>query len=73
MRENSGGESTVDHGWDMPEGAREGLDKILQGQVDGDDEDAGPNGAESRRPFISKILGIADSMCFTFSIGAAAH
>ncbi|KAK3174469.1 hypothetical protein OEA41_001715 [Lepraria neglecta] len=61
MRENSGDESTVDHGWDMPEGAREGLDKILRGQVDGDDEDAGPNGVESRGPFISKILGIADN------------
>ena len=73
MREHSGGESTLDHGWDMPEGVREGLDKILRGQVDGYDEDAGPNGVESRGPFISKILGIADSECFTFSIGAAAH
>ncbi|KAL2038917.1 hypothetical protein N7G274_008257 [Stereocaulon virgatum] len=60
MRENSGGESTVDHGWDVPEGAREGLDNIIQGQLDGDDEDAGPNGVESQGPFISKVLGIAN-------------
>ena len=74
MRENSGGESTVDHGWDMPKGAREGLDKIIQGQLDGDDEDAGPNGVESRGPFISKVLGIANSELIKCAVGvAAAH
>ena len=61
MREGSGGESTVDHGWDMPEGVREGLDEILQGEIDEDYEDAGPNGVESSGPYISKILGIANS------------
>lgn len=74
MRENSGGDSTVDHGWDMPEGAREGLDRIIQGQLDGDDEDAGPNGVESRGPFISKVLGIANSESTHCAIEvAAAH
>ena len=61
MLEGSGGESTVDHGADLPKGVIEGLGKIIEGQIDGEDEENDANGVDSRGPFISKILGIADS------------
>ena len=62
MLEGSGGESTVDHGADLPNGVIEGLGKIMEGHIDGeDDEENDANGVDSRGPFISKILGIADS------------
>lgn len=60
MLEGSGGESTVDHGADLPKGVIEGLGKIVEGQVDGEDEENDANGVDSRGPFVSKILGIAD-------------
>ena len=56
MREGSGGAITVDHGWDMPEGVREGLAEIVnEEKVEGDRE-----GLEEMGPFISKRLGIQD-------------
>lgn len=59
MREGSGGATTVDHGWDMPEGTREGLERMLQedGATEGDKEGVA-NGVEETGPFISKRLGI---------------
>lgn len=60
MREGSGGESTVDHGWDLPDGVREGLDELSRGEKSDKDKEAGPNGVEQMGPFISKRLGIAD-------------
>lgn len=65
MREGSGGESTVDHGWDLPEGVREGLDEILRGEKDDEDKEAGPMGVEQMGPFISKRLGIANRESLT--------
>lgn len=59
MREGSGGESTVDHGWDLPHGVREGLDELLRGEKSDEDKE-GPNGVEQMGPFISKRLGIAN-------------
>lgn len=59
MREGSGGETTLDHGWDMPAGVREGLNQILQEEKNADDEDGGPNGVEAEGPFVSKSLGIS--------------
>lgn len=61
MLEGSGGESTVDHGADLPKGVIEGLGKIIEGQIEGEDEDNDAMGVDSRGPFVSKILGIADS------------
>ena len=61
MREGSGGGVTVDHGWDMPEGVREGLERILQEERNADDRDGATNGVEVEGPFISKRLGIANS------------
>ena len=61
MLEGGGGESTVDHGADLPNGVIEGLGKIIEGQIEGEDEDSDAMGVDSRGPFVSKILGIADS------------
>lgn len=61
MREGSGGQVMVDHGWDMPEGVQEGLDEILQKEEDLNDKDAGPMGVEAMGPFISKKLGVKNS------------
>ena len=57
MREGSGGETTVDHGWDMPENVREGMEEIMRAEGDGDAE-AAANGVAELGPFVSKILGI---------------
>lgn len=61
MREGSGGEITVDHGWDMPEGVREGLEQILQEEDDAKDKESASNGVEAEGPFVSKRLGITNS------------
>ena len=73
MREGSGGESTVDHGSDLPSGASEGLEEILRGHIIGEDEDQDANGVDSRGPFISKVLGIADCEFLPSSFTIAAH
>lgn len=62
MREGSGGEITVDHGWDMPEGVREGLEQILQEEKDAEDEEGGYHGVEVEGPFVSKRLGISNNV-----------
>lgn len=61
MREGSGGESTLDHGWDMPEGVREGLKQMLQEEKNVEDEEGAPMGVEAEGPFVSKRLGISNS------------
>ena len=61
MREGSGGGVTVDHGWDMPEGVREGLERMLQEERSSEDGDGAPNGVEVEGPFISKRLGMTNS------------
>ena len=61
MREGSGGEVTVDHGWDMPEGVREGLERVLQEERSSEDGDGASNGVEAEGPFISKRLGMTNS------------
>jgi len=58
MREGSGGDITVDHGWDMPEGVRDGLEEILSREKDDDDKEGGANGVERMGPFTSKRLGV---------------
>ena len=59
MREGSGGETTVDHGWDMPEGVKERLAQILrEDQVE--DDDGEPMGVKAQGPFISKRLGMSN-------------
>ena len=57
MREGSGGETTVDHGWDMPDGARESLEQILQEAAVENKEDE-CNGVNAEGPFVSKSLGM---------------
>lgn len=58
VREGSGGQKAVEHGWDMPEGVREGLEEILKGVKDDTDDDAASNGVKAMGPFISKRIGI---------------
>lgn len=61
MREGSGGQTTVDHGWDLPVGVREMLDEILKEEKDMSEKDSAANGVEPTGPFVSKTLGIKDS------------
>ena len=61
MREGSGGKTTVDHGWDMPEGVKEGLEQMLQEEKDSDENENARNGVEAEGPFVSKRLGISNS------------
>ena len=62
MREGSGGEITVDHGWDMPEGVREMLERILQ-KENAEDKEGESMGVEAQGPFVSKRLGMLDGEC----------
>ena len=57
MREGSGGETTVDHGWDMPDGVREGLEQISQ-EAAIENKEAEFDGVEAKGPFVSKSLGL---------------
>ena len=59
MREGSSGETTVDHGWDMPEGVREGLERILQ-EEDAEDKEGESSEVEAEGPFVSKRLGMSN-------------
>ena len=62
MREGSGGDTTIDHGWDMPEGVTEDLKGILQKEEDLREKNEGETfGVEARGPFISKKLPISNS------------
>lgn len=61
VREGSGGKITVDHGWDMPDGAKEGLEQLLEEEKDADDTESARMGVEVRGPFFSKRLGIMNS------------
>lgn len=62
VREGSGGKITVDHGWDMPDGVKEGLEQLLKEEKDADDrEEYARMGVEARGPFVSKRLGIMNS------------
>ncbi len=62
MLEGSGGLMTVEHGWDMPKGAKESLEEILKADRDTEDKAGGPNGVEARGPFISKRMGLYNRM-----------
>ena len=57
MREGSGGETTVDHGWDMPDGVREGLEQILQ-EAAVENKEGEYDGVEAQGPFVSMSLGM---------------
>ena len=57
MREGSGGAITVDHGWDMPDGVREGLEQIMK-EAAAESKENEYNGVELEGPFISKSLGM---------------
>lgn len=58
MREGSGGEITVDHGWDMPYGVRDGLNELFKDDRDAEDKEARSMGVEAAGPFVSKRLDI---------------
>ena len=69
MREGSGGKETAEHGWDMPDGVKEALEKMLkeEGSVSNgggtrSEKEAAANGVETQGPFISKRLGISNSV-----------
>ena len=59
MREGSGGRTTVDHGWDMPEGVKERLEQALR-EEEVKDDDGESNGVKAEGPFISKRLGMSN-------------
>ena len=65
MREGSGGDITVDHGWDMPHGVKEGLDEMW-GEEGDDDKESATQGVQELGPFISKKLDIANRKSVTF-------
>jgi len=54
--EGSGGAKVLEHGWEMPEGVEDGLQKILETEQDAKDKPAGPNGEEAQSPFIYKRM-----------------
>lgn len=62
MREGSGGEKTVGHSWDMPDGAQDRLTAMIR--EDGDEEfgdkDGGSLGVEEAGPFITKRMAIVN-------------
>ena len=58
MREGSGGEVALNHGWDMPESVREGLEEVLKGEADGEEKEGRTMGVEAMGPFTSKSLGV---------------
>ena len=63
MREGSGGDIALSHGWDIPEGVREGLEELVKAdgrEDDKDDKDGDPNGVQSMGPLISRRLPIKD-------------
>ena len=63
MKEGSGGDKAVEHGWDMHEGVREGLERPVKQYKEAKDErEAEGNGVEMRGPFMSRRLGILNSM-----------
>lgn len=71
VREGSEGKKTVQHGWDMPPGASEGLDKIVKEEEhanksrkqtsETEQAEAAAHGVEASGPFVSKRLGIYNS------------
>ena len=68
MREGSGGARTLDHSWDMPEGAYEKLETMLA--EDGDetgDKDVAGLGVEEAGPFVTKRMGIANRTVLAYT------
>ncbi|KAL8953465.1 MAG: hypothetical protein Q9222_000669 [Ikaeria aurantiellina] len=61
VREGSAGENTVNHGWDMPDGAVAKLQDVLAVERSGSDLDAEALGVQGSGPFITKRLGIENN------------
>lgn len=57
VSEGSGGEKALEHGWDMPLGARDALEEILA-RESADEIDGASMGVDPSGPFVSKQLGI---------------
>ncbi|KAL9130206.1 MAG: hypothetical protein Q9217_001551 [Psora testacea] len=63
MKEGSGGERAVEHGWDIPKEARETLAHLADHDKETkDNREAEGNGVESSGPFVARRLGISQSM-----------
>ena len=60
MREGSGGDVTVNHGWDMPEGVQDSSIRLLGEDSGADFEEGAPSGVEAQGPFVSKKHQIKD-------------
>ena len=60
MREGSGGEVALNHGWDMPESIKQGLEEVLKGESDREEKEGSAMGVEAMGPFTSKSLGITN-------------
>ena len=65
MREGSGGQESVQHGWDMPSNARKEMVDLLEedrsakkGSGSLREHEATKNGVQNQGPFVSKRLGI---------------
>lgn len=50
----------MDHGWDMPMGVREGLEKIMKEEKDATEKESAAMGVEPTGPFLTKTLGVKD-------------
>ncbi|MCJ1377841.1 hypothetical protein MMC17_000937 [Xylographa soralifera] len=61
VREGSGGQKTVDHGWDMPEGVRAELEKGVETEDEGIKLEKASNGEEESGAFESRRLGIMNN------------
>ena len=65
MREGSGGEKTVDHQWEIPEGVVDELTTILKNEENAEVRDTGA-GANQPSPFLAHRLSILNRMRYRF-------
>lgn len=63
MREGSGGEKTVDHEWEIPEGAIDQLTTILSEEKNAEIRDTAL-GANQRSPFMAHRLNVLNRMLY---------
>lgn len=65
MREGSGGEKTVDHQWEIPDGVVDELTTILKNEENADVRDTGVD-ANQPSPFLAHRLSILNRMRHRF-------
>ena len=75
MKEGSGGQETIQHGWDLPSNAEKEMANVPEedkcaktGDLSVSEHEAAINGVQTQGPFISKRLGIYNGPCTACSI-----